>query len=270
MKPKLFVTAVSVLAMMIATAFGHDTWLQTPASIVRVGEPSHVDILLGNHGNDHRDFKIAGKVKAEEIATLTLTQPDGKDVDLKPAIVDLGLSVKDGWLQAGLTLDRPGLYAITLTSDKVVDYAPKRSIKTAKAFVLASASLDKPTMPQEVAHNTPVGRGLEIVPLTNPVAPLSAGERIKVKLLLHGKPLADQVISFIPRGVTLNETFDDRYERKTDAEGVVTFQFSDANLYLIAAHYEEPSDGSNPKYNAIKYSATLTVHVPATCACCSE
>lgn len=269
MKPNLLFAVVCAFVLMIATTYAHDTWLQTPSSIVRVGEPAHVDLLLGNHGNEHRDFKIAGKVKAEDV-TLTLTAPSGTTTNLQPQLIDNGLTAKDGWLSARFTPEQPGLYAITLTSDKVVDYAPKRSVKTAKAYVLATPSLDRPTVPSNANYDTPVGHGLEIVPLNSPVAPLSVGERIKVKLLLQGKPLADQVISFIPRGAKLKEGFDERYEAKTNAEGVVSFEFHEANVFLIAAHYEEKSDGSDPKYDAIKYSATLTVHIPATCSCCGE
>ena len=157
---------------------------------------------------------------------------------------------------------------LTLTSDKVVDYAPKRSIKTAKTFVLASPSLDAPKVPSDKSFSTPVGQGLELVPLTHPVAPLSPGAKLKAKLLFKGQPIAGQVVSFIPRGVQLKEDFDERYESKTDAEGVVSFEFKEPNVFLVAAHYEERSDGNDPKYNSIKYSATMTIHVPNLCGCC--
>ena len=47
--------------LLLATAAGaHDTWVQTNANVVRAGDAVHVQLMLGNHGNDHRDFKLAG------------------------------------------------------------------------------------------------------------------------------------------------------------------------------------------------------------------
>ena len=72
-----------VLATPVA-ALAHDTWVQTNSSIVRTGDVVHIDLMLGNHGNEHRDFKIAGKLSLEG-ATLELIDPEGKHFDLKDA-----------------------------------------------------------------------------------------------------------------------------------------------------------------------------------------
>lgn len=77
-----------VLATPVA-ALAHDTWVQTNSSIVRTGDVVHIDLMLGNHGNEHRDFKIAGKLSLEG-ATLELIDPEGKHFDLKERLVDTG------------------------------------------------------------------------------------------------------------------------------------------------------------------------------------
>jgi uncharacterized GH25 family protein len=59
MKPALLLLSLCSLAL------AHDTWIQTNTNLVRVGDAVSVDLMLGNHGNDHRDFKIAGKVDPE-------------------------------------------------------------------------------------------------------------------------------------------------------------------------------------------------------------
>lgn len=66
------------LFLLPAGAFAHDTWVQTNTPIVRTGDAVHLDLLLGNHGNDHRDFKIAGKLAAESVGTFEVVAPDGK------------------------------------------------------------------------------------------------------------------------------------------------------------------------------------------------
>src|SRR6185436_2774462 len=59
MSRNLFTIAAAFLA---APAFAHDTWVQTNTNVVRTGDAVHVDLMLGNHGNDHRDFKLASKL----------------------------------------------------------------------------------------------------------------------------------------------------------------------------------------------------------------
>jgi hypothetical protein len=97
---------------------------------------------------------------------------------------------------------------------------------------------------------------------------MGPGTAIKVRLLWKGQPLADARVSFIPRGETLSEGFDPRYERRTDAEGRAGFTPTAGNYYLVVAHREEPEGGKN--YTATKYSAALTVYVPQVCPCCGE
>jgi uncharacterized GH25 family protein len=90
---------------------------------------------------------------------------------------------------------------------------------------------------------------------------------ISVKLVYRGKPLAGAVVSFIPRGETLKEGFDERYERKTDAEGKATFTPKTGNWYLVAAHRIE-ADEKGDGFDKTTYSATLNVFVPEYCTCC--
>ena len=85
------------------------------------------------------------------------------------------------------------------------------------------------------------------------------------------KPLAGERISFIPRGATLKNGFDETYERTTDAKGEASFEPTEANYYLIAAHKTEPKESGTlggKAYEFTKYGATLTVYVPRLCPCC--
>jgi len=47
-------------------------------NLVRPGDVVHVDLLLGNHGNDHRDFKIAGKVATLDDVQVEVVGADGR------------------------------------------------------------------------------------------------------------------------------------------------------------------------------------------------
>ena len=101
---------------------------------------------------------------------------------------------------------------------------------------------------------------------------MGPGTLIRVRLLYKGSPLAGERVSFIPRGATLEaRALDDRYERLTDEKGEASFEPTEANSYLIAAHKTEPKQGGEldgKPYEFTKYGATLTVFVPRICPCC--
>ena len=119
--PGVIPVLVAALLVTGAAALAHDTWVQTNTNIVRVGDAVHVDLMLGNHGNDHRDFKLAGKARRRTAITLDVVGPDGKKHDLKPALVDLGYAPKEGYWTTKFQPTKPGLYTVAQTSDAVVE-----------------------------------------------------------------------------------------------------------------------------------------------------
>ncbi|MFW6060113.1 MAG: DUF4198 domain-containing protein, partial [Phycisphaeraceae bacterium] len=147
MKHAPWLTCLLLLALAMP-ASGHDTWVEPNTNLVRVDDVVHLALMLGNHGNHHRDFKLAGKVDPEHIS-LDLIAPDGERSDLKPRLRDRGAKPDRGYWSARIQPRTPGLYLVSCLDDKIVHYAPKRSIKSAKTFFLASDSLDK--LPSEAA-----------------------------------------------------------------------------------------------------------------------
>ncbi len=263
----MFRKTLTIVLALTSPALAHDTWVETNTNVIRAGDAIYVDLKLGNHGNDHRDFKLAGKVELQG-ATLDVLSPEGNSYDLTSALVDTGYVPKEGYWTAKFVPAQPGLYTIAHTLDRVVHYAPTRSIKSAKTLFVVSHSLDR------VAEDNPgfdrvLGHRLELVPLTNPVTPMGPGKPLIVQLLYNGKPMPDACVSFIPRGQALREGFDSDYERKTDAQGRASFTPTTGNVYLIVAHHQEPTE-SGENYENTKYSATLTVFVPEACPCCGE
>lgn len=260
----------ATLFLACAPALAHDTWVETNTNVYRVGDVTHIDLKLGNHGNEHRDFKLASVVPLES-TQIEVIAPDGKKFDLKPNLTSTAMAPKEGYWEGDFTNAAPGLYCVHQTSDAVMSYAPERAIKSAKTYFLASKSMD------EVPSNAPgfnrvLGDALEIVPQDSPVAPLGMGDALKLRLMFKGKPLPNTKISFIPRGATLKGDFDARHEAMTDANGDATFTPNEAKTYLAVAHVETKEAGTqnNQKYDFTQYGATLTVYVPAICACCGE
>ncbi len=267
MKIQLF----CALLLLAAPALAHDTWVETNTAVYRVGDVAHVDLKLGNHGNDHRDFKLASKVSLDGVK-LEVIAPGGQHYDLKPGLIDTGYSPKEGFWTGAFTNNAPGLYCVHQTMDAVMTYAPERAIKSAKTFFLASKSLDN--VPVSVSgFDKRLGDALEIVPENNPIAPMGVGDPLQLRLFFRGQPLKNAKISFIPEGETLKEGFDSRYEVLTNANGRATFTPKEAKRYLAVAHVETREAGQSAagqKYTQTKYGATLSVYVPAICPCCGE
>lgn len=255
------------LLLLVSTASAHDTWVETNTNLIRCGDAIYIDLKLGNHGNDHRDFKLASKLTLDG-ATLAVITPDGRPYDLRERLVDVGYAPGEGYWTAKLVATQPGLYLVAHTFDKVMHYAPVRAVKSAKTIFAASPTLDQVQFDQ-TGFDRVLGHPLELVPTVNPVAPMGPGKEIGVRVLYRGKPLPQARVSFIPRGVALSEEFDPVYERQADENGQASFTPNTGNVYLVVVHHAEPQE-AGPNYTSTKYSATLTVFVPELCPCCSQ
>lgn len=257
----------NVLALLLAltstAALAHDTWVQTNTNVVRSNDSVYVDLMLGNHGNDHRDFKLANKIDLSK-CTLDVISPDQKTYDLKPEVVDRGYAPREGFWSAKFVPVTPGLYCVAHKLDTL--HNTTHAIKSAKTYFVVSEKLDKVPL-DNPGFEKPLGHTLELVPTANTVTPMGPGKPIAVQLLYQGKPLAGARVTFIPRGAELTESFDDRYERQTDEQGRAQFLPTEGNQVLVVAHHAAPEQkGEN--FDRTSYSATLTVYVPDLCPCC--
>jgi uncharacterized GH25 family protein len=256
--------ATLLIVTVAASAHAHDTWLQASPRLVRPDDVVHVDLFLGNHGNEHRDFKIAGKLGSVEEVKIDVIGPDGRKTDLVPDMVDLGYAPKEGFWTARFVPATAGLHCVAHYREGVRHGAI--GFKGGKTYFLASESLDRPSKP-ETSLPEPLGHPLELVLESHPVLGCGPGKPIVVRLLYKGAPLADQVVSFIPRGATLAEGFDANHERKTDADGRCRYTPKEGNLMLVVTHLVRPEE-QGEGYEKTSYAATLVLDVPQRCPCC--
>lgn len=260
-------SALCLLLLAPLTLHAHDTWVQTNTNVVKTGNGVFVDLMLGNHGNDHRDFKLASKASLAN-ATFKIHAPNKASYDLKDRLIDVGYTPKEGFWSGKFVPAEPGLYLVEHFQDQIVNHGrPVRSIKSGKTCFVVSQKLDD--VPEEnPGFDKSLGHPLEIVPEANPVTPMGPEIPIRVRVFLHGKPLPEARVSFIPRGITLAEGFDEQYERKTNDNGRAAFTPKEGNYYLVAVHHKTDEKGDG--YESTSYSATLTVFVPDVCPCCGE
>jgi uncharacterized GH25 family protein len=252
------------LLLLASTVSAHDTWVQTAARIVRPDDVVHVDLALGNHGNEHRDFKLAGKLSSLDGVALDVIDAGGRRTDLVPALVDLGSAPKEGFWSGRFVTAEPGLHCIAHSLDRL--HGAKRTVKSAKAFFVVADKLDAEPDPAG-AFAVPLGHALELVPETHPVARCGPDQTVTVRLMYRGRPLADERVSFIPRGAELKGEFDSAYERRTDGDGRCSYVPKEGNYILVVAHRTEPEE-RGAGYEKTAYSATLVLNIPQRCTCC--
>jgi uncharacterized GH25 family protein len=264
---KRLIVHTAAMFLLVPFANAHDTWVQTNTNVIRTGDAVHVDLMLGNHGNDHRDFKLASKASLTN-ATLRVHSPTGKAFDLKERLVDIGYAPKEGFWTGKFAATESGLYLVEHTLDQIANHGqPVRSVKSAKTFFVASKSMDN--IPHEhPGYDKVLGHALEIVADANMVTPMGPDVPIRVKVLFKGQPLKEARVSFVPRGETLSDGFDPNYERMTNENGRCFFTPKDGNYYLIVVHHKTDEKGNG--YEATQYAATLTVFIPDVCPCCGE
>ena len=71
-----------------AAAYGHDGWIEVPA-IVEKGQPVTIALMLGNHTNEHRSYRLAGKWDPK-FTKLMVIDPSGNTDDITSSLIDLG------------------------------------------------------------------------------------------------------------------------------------------------------------------------------------
>ncbi len=248
---------VFTAAIVSGKASAHDTWVEVNSPEVREGNVVHVDLKLGNHGNDHRDFKMNSLITLDHV-NLAVKMPCGCTNDIKPTLIPTASEPKQGYWTTRYTTTKPGLHVVSHELD--ILHGKIRAIKSAKTYFVVGPDPAATKGPLMKCDRAP-GHPLELVPLTNPVTESGPNKPIRVRVVFEGKPLANARVTFIPRGQTLAEGFDDKFERRTDDKGVAEFTQTEANLILVVVHHQEP-ERSGEGYDSTNYSATLTVAVP--------
>jgi uncharacterized GH25 family protein len=241
---------------LCSLAIAHDTWVQSGPLVARRGDIVHVDLMLGNHGNQHRDFKLASKITLAP-CTLQVISPDGAKLDIKPMLKDMGSAEKEGFWSARMLPEQLGVHQVIHTLDTL--HGKTRAVKSSKTFFIASECFE--SIPTEGHQRIQaLQQGLELV-LETPLVELAAGKPIALRVLWNGKPLPNASVAFVPRGVQLAEGTDPQYERVSDAQGNVSFTPSEGNLVLAVVHHIAPNE-TGEGYDKTHYGATLVLPVP--------
>ena len=268
MKMMRYLVGLLAIALMIAApAFAHDSWIEISPALIEKGQPVSVQMMLGNHSNQHRSFRIAGKW-APQYTKLSVIDPKGNESEITSQLVDLGEDEEKvppkgikGFYMAPFTPKEEGLHLVLAKEERILQHGdgPKfRSIKLAKnAFGAFSA----PTV--SAARNlkgfdraSGVEQSLEIIPLTNPLG-VYAGGSITLEIRHKGKPASGKVVSLLQRMEGAASVVD----LTTNDRGRVTFNVPKPDLYLTRVKLDEDGEKIEGQYEKSTYEATFVFPV---------
>jgi uncharacterized GH25 family protein len=258
------VLALSALLPLAAQA--HRQWLLPSATVLSGAQQwVTVDAAVSNDlfYFEHFPLRLDG---------LVVTAPDGNATKAENQNTGRYRSTFD------VQLTQPGTYRIAVVSHGLfasykVDGQVKRFRGSEEAFrkdVPANAQELKVTQadgrvesfvtsgkPTNGALKT-TGQGLEMAPVTHP-NDLVAGETASFRVLLDGKPLANQKVSVVPGGVRYRDKLDET-NATTDADGKFSVKWPAPGMYWMEA--ETQDDKTSVKGATVRravYAVTVEV-----------
>jgi hypothetical protein len=158
--------------------------------IVEKGQSVIISLILGNHANDHRSYRLAGKWDPR-FTTLRVIDPAGRSIDLTQALIDFGEDEQKsgptgpkGFYIAPFTPREEGAYTVLATEERILQHGdePKfRSIRIARSnFVVLAVPSVKHAKGVKAFDGSPrLTDGLEIVPVRGAIG---ASEKDSVTL----------------------------------------------------------------------------------------
>lgn len=251
-KRLLAVAAVGLALGLPMSASAHRGWM-LPSFTTLSGDGSWVtiDAAISNElfYPDHRPMRTDG---------VQVLGPDGTPDRIQNASTGQFRSTFD------VQLTKPGTYKIFTASNSVMasyteNGAVKRFRGSAEDFAkqVPAGAADLKTIKMASRNETfvtrdkpstgalaPTGKGLELVPVTNPTD-VVATEPATFKFVLDGKPAADLDVTIIPGGARWRAS-PGEIKVKTGADGAVKFTLPEAGMYWINATVRSGETGRGP------------------------
>jgi uncharacterized GH25 family protein len=244
----------------------HDGWIEVPA-IVEKGQPVTIALMLGNHANEHRSYRLAGKWNPKYLKLMVI-EPSGKVNDITASLVDLGEDDEKtgpkgpkGFHIAPFTPTAEGVHIVLAREEQVLQHGDEPKFRSVRSARAAFAALRNPRV-AEGKKTTGFGRAfaidnvMEIVPVSNPIA-VTQNDRVTLELRYKGKPFANQTVSLVGR---LNGPASAQ-DLTTDEKGRVGFPAGPADIYLVRAKSEERTERIEGQYDLSSYEATYVFQV---------
>jgi len=247
---------VLVLAVFSpAWAPAHDGWVEVTPTIIEKGQVATLALIQGNHSNEHKSYRIAGKWDGKN-TTLAVVNPGGKQITLTDRIIDLGEDDE----KIGPKGPK-GLYQALARQVRSLQQGDGPKLMTVRIAKTAFAAFKVPAI--SAAKNLKgfdrliAGEdGVEFIPVNNPLAVFSGGT-MTLELRQKGKPTGGQVVTLVRR----IDGFASVQERTTDDKGRVTFAIGPADFYLARVKIDEEGPRPDGQKDKSSYESTYVFQV---------
>ena len=247
--------------------FAHDGWVEITPTIVEKGQPTTIALIQGNHSNEHKSYRIAGKWDGKN-TTLAVVNPGGKQIALTDRIIDLGEDEEKvgpkgpkGFYLASYIPNDEGLHQAIARQVRSLQQGDGPKLMTVRIAKTAFAAFKAPTI--SAAKNLKgfdrlIGGedGVEFIPVNNPLAVFSGGT-MTLELRQKGKPTGGQVVTLVRR----IDGFASVQEHITDDKGRVTFAVGPADFYLARVKIDEESPRPDGQKDKSSYESTYVFQV---------
>jgi uncharacterized GH25 family protein len=228
----------------------HDGWIEISPSIVEKNQSTTIALIQGNHSNEHRSYRIAGKWDAK-YTRLVVIDPKGKANILTDQLVDLGEDDEKvgpkgpkGFFLTQFVPKHDGLYLAVARQARTIQQGDGPKLVTVRIAKTAFAAFEVPTVAaaknlKGFDHIIAGNDAVEFIPIDNPLTIFSGGT-VNLELRHKGKPLSGQVVALMRRidGPASVQ------ERTTDEKGRVTFTVGPADSYLARVKIDEENTPS--------------------------
>jgi uncharacterized GH25 family protein len=268
--PSRFSTRLAVLALAALAplaAHAHRQWLLPSATVLSEKDAwvtvdaavsndlfyfEHMPMRLDNLAVTGPDGKTA--VPAENASTgkyrstfdLHLTQPGTYRV----AVVNQGVFAS--WKENGQTKRWRG--AADTFAQNVPAGAQDLQVNEVAGRIETYVTNGRPT--RQVLTTT--GKGMELAPITHP-NDLIAGETASFRLLLDGKPAANQKVSVVPGGIRYRDRLNE-IAATTDADGKFSVKYPAPGMYWMEAETrDDKTSVKEAKARRVTYAVTVEV-----------
>lgn len=233
----------------------HDLWIETNMAIVEPNETIEVAFKLGNCDHGKRTYRTSGLLDKAGVSTFEI-HPAGKRQLIAEDLVRSGEDASGFWHMTR-ELKEPGPTWFCQSLDQTIEHDGQtmRGLVSGKAFVVTR---NKDLELAKVKVDSAVGFPFELVLCSTPFPAINESKSIRVQLMLNGKPLEQETVSFLPHGIDTKKRSVEDFERQTDVQGIAEYTAVKPGLYLISArHLQSGESESHPVY----YSTTLTLRV---------
>ena len=241
--------------VMLTPLAAHDLWIETNVAVVAPNESIEVAFKLGNCAQGKRTFRTSGLVDKAGVSSSEI-HPSGKRQLIANELVRSGEDAGGYWhMTRELKEVGPTWFCQSLDQTIEHDGQTMRGLVSGKAFVVTrNNDLELAKVKVDVALGFP----LELVLCSTPFPSISQSKTVRVQLLLNGKPLAQETVSFLPHAIDTKKQSVEDFERRTDGQGMAEYAVAKPGLYLISARHLQSSEAqSDPVY----FSTTLTLRV---------